>query len=388
MNCRGGIFLSKMEQYKVKTNCALFPLDRPCVFQKQGGQSCDNCPHYKNAADAKNPPNVLIIKLGAMGDVLRTTFILEGLKDIMPHCVVHWVCAPQNAGVLEGNRFIDKIIKFDASTVEYLAKNYFDVSINLDLAPESLALATLTMSRKKTGYYLDDKRNIVCSNDYALHWLSMSAYDSLKKANTQTYQHWMSKIAELPKDNYEIITPLLESSVLKAVKFAQKNNIDLEKNKVIGINPGAGKRWPHKKWLTSGFIETAKFFADINTKILLLGGKDDEPYITEILNSGIDDVYSTGTDNSPSDFFALVNLCNIVICGDTMALHAATGLKKNVVALFGPTSAAEIDLYGRGTKIVSSKNCVCCYKGNCDTRPSCMQEITVPEVIEAVKKYL
>ncbi|MCL2388970.1 MAG: glycosyltransferase family 9 protein [Elusimicrobia bacterium] len=380
--------MDNQQKRKVKTSCEFFPLDRPCPLQKHSGQSCDSCIKYRDISGTGITFNILIVKLGAMGDVLRTTFLLEGLKELYPKSKIHWICAPQNTAVLVGNKYIDSIINFDAKTCQYLVTNYFDLVINLDLSPESLALATLAMAEQKAGYYLDSKRNIISSNSWASQWLSMSAYDDIKKANTHTYQYWMSKITGLLKDSYEIIAPLAETSVLKAQNFAKENNIDLNGAKIIGINPGAGKRWVRKKWLTSGFIETAKFFAASGHKILLLGGAEDKESIDEILNAGIEGVYSTGTDNSVADFFAMLNLCSVVLSGDTMAMHAALGLKKNVVAIFGPTSAAEIELYGRGTKIVSPKPCACCYKSDCFVKPTCMHEITSLEVIEAVKKYL
>ena len=78
---------------------------------------------------------------------------------------------------------------------------------------------------------------------------------------------------------------------------------------------------------------------------MLLGGKDDEQEIEIILKQKIKNVYSTGTDNSVQEFFAMVNLCDLVVCGDTMAMHAALGLNKKVVAIFGPTSFDEIEMY-------------------------------------------
>ena len=71
-----------------------------------------------------------------------------------------------------------------------------------------------------------------------------------------------------------------------------------------------------------------------------------------------------------------------------MALHAAAGLKKSIVALFGPTSLPEIEVYGRGTKIQSSKDCISCYRQECDIENNCMDAISAKEVIDAIEKYI
>jgi heptosyltransferase-2 len=77
-----------------------------------------------------------------------------------------------------------------------------------------------------------------------------------------------------------------------------------------------------------------------------------------------------------------------VVTGDTLALHVALGLEKRVVALFGPTSAAEIDLYGLGSKVVAPLDCVCCYNPVCDRSPSCMDSIGAERVYEQVVEQL
>lgn len=378
--------MKNKEDFLLYTDCTRFPLDRPCAYQKKENMRCGECPHYEKISVNKTV-RILIIKLGAMGDVLRTTFLLEGLKEKYPLSEICWIVSQRNAPVLEGNKYIHKVIINDGKVNEFLAKNFFDTVINLDLAPESLALAKLSSRTSLSGYFLDDNRNIVCSNEAAEQWLAMSAYDELKKANKKTYQHWMAKITEIPKDDYEIVVPLNELSDAKAKKFLEDKKIAANA-KIIGINPGAGKRWKMKKWRTDGFINVARYFSAKKHVLLLLGGKDDEREINSILDEKISNVFSTGTDNSVTDFFAMVNLCDIVVCGDTMALHAAAGLGKNIVALFGPTSLAEIEVYGRGSKLCSGKDCVCCYRQECDITENCMDLISDGQVIEAVEKYL
>jgi len=58
----------------LKPDCRHFPGDRPCRCNKESGRTCDDCPDYKTAGT-----QILIIKLAALGDVLRTTVILPGI---------------------------------------------------------------------------------------------------------------------------------------------------------------------------------------------------------------------------------------------------------------------------------------------------------------------
>ena len=59
-----------------------------------------------------------------------------------------------------------------------------------------------------------------------------------------------------------------------------------------------------------------------------------------------------------------------------------------MVALFGPTSQAEIKRCGRGIKLASDAPCVGGYRTDCDVQPTCMQRITSQTVYGAVMTLL
>lgn len=345
---------------------------------------CDSCRHYTPVRSGSRGKSILIIKLGAMGDVLRTTFLLPGLKKKYPSSKITWIVAPQSVDILNGNPFLYRILPFNDKAFDILTGEIFDTVINLDLAPASLSLATMAMGKERIGYWLGDDRRVRFSNDAAGRWLEMSAYDDRKKKNTLTYQHWMSSIVGLSRADYEIYTPLAKESVRKADVFKREHR--LFGKTVVGINPGAGKRWPLKKWTDDGYRALIRRLSDCGIKVLLLGGPEEKEILEDLARRS--DAITTGTGNSLPDFFALVNLCDLVITGDTLAMHAALGLKKNVVAIFGPTSSAEIELYGRGEKVVTPAGCVCCYRPKCSVKPDCMELISPATVWKAVKKYL
>ena len=89
-----------------------------------------------------------------------------------------------------------------------------------------------------------------------------------------------------------------------------------------------------------------------------------------------------------SEFSYLINLCDLLVTGDTAPMHIAIAMKKPTVVLFGPTSAREIELYGRGIKIVPKIDCIGCYNTKCDKKPNCMDLITVEEVYDSVVELI
>jgi heptosyltransferase-2 len=82
------------------------------------------------------------------------------------------------------------------------------------------------------------------------------------------------------------------------------------------------------------------------------------------------------------EFASLVNLCDVLVTSDSLALHIGIAMKKKVVCFFYPTSAAEIELYGRGIKIIGKGKDYCSYKAKCDYPP----KWDVNEMVKAVKR--
>jgi heptosyltransferase-2 len=87
-------------------------------------------------------------------------------------------------------------------------------------------------------------------------------------------------------------------------------------------------------------------------------------------------------------FAAIVSHCDVVVSGDTLAMHIALALGRRSVVLFGPTSVAEIEMYELGEKVAPAMTCLGCYKTACDFVPNCMDLITVEMVEQAVARQL
>ncbi len=110
--------------------------------------------------------------------------------------------------------------------------------------------------------------------------------------------------------------------------------------------------------------------------------------IEEIIHARLPHVTNARTDNSIRQFQALIGRCDLIVSGDSLGMHLAIAEKRPVVVLFGPTCPQEIELYGRGEKIVSPLACAPCYRAECDRGPTCMQAIEPETVVAAVKRWL
>ncbi len=324
--------------------------------------------------------HILIIKLGAEGDVLRTTPLLYGLREKYPGAEITWLTAKESTPLLKNNPFINRIL---VDTIRL--GNSYDLLINLDKDVRALRTATRLGPGKKLGFGIKNGK-IYALNDESDYALRVGIDDELKfKKNKKTYQEIIFEQCSLKYKKQEYLLELSPKQREFSRKFAAKHNLPSSVRK-IGLNTGCGPKYPKKKWTIDGFVQLARRLTGEGAKVLLLGGPREIRRNQEIirnLNSGIID---TGGNNSLEDFVSIVNCCDLVVSGDTVAMHIAIALKKKVIALFGPTCPEEIDLYNRGVKIISPIPCSPCYKKICKKKPTCMDLIPIGQVWDGIKQ--
>ncbi|GMR25772.1 MAG: glycosyltransferase family 9 protein [Ignavibacteria bacterium] len=361
----------------LKYNCRYFTGDRPCKFHKKYEIKCNSCDYYYPIG-----LKILIIKLDAIGDVLRTTSILPPLKQKYPDSYITW-CTKQNASALfSGNNYVDEIITIEEDTQFRLMAEEFDIVINLDSSKMSSAIATSAKGEEKMGFVLNEKGSVIPKSAEADSWLQMSAFDDVKRKNRKTYQQIIYDIAALEG---KIAHPILNVSdeLLKLKKNQFIKNGFNPKLKTVGLNVGVGTKWPNKGWPMENWIRLIKLIKDEKLNIFLLGGPDEQKIMHTLSNQFIF-LINTGFDNNIKEFAAIVNLCDVVITADTFALHVATTAGKKIIAMFGPTSMAEVELYENGIKLHSAEECKCFYNKTCTESVSCMQKISADEVYSAL----
>ena len=321
---------------------------------------------------------ILIIKLGAIGDVLRTTSILAGLRGKYPSAEIDWIALASGKEMLINNPYISRLFLWE----EKGQLESYDLVISFEDDLSACQLATKLNAKKLIGAFVKDNKITYTPSA----WFDMSAIskygldkaNELKAKNKKTYQQHMADLLGVKVGSYVFsLTP-------EEVKYGQDYVGNLGTGKVVGINTGAGKRWQLKALSREKTIELVKKLKkELGVNCLILGGEDEKERNEIIckesgaLNSGI---------HSLRNFASIINQCQLVLSSDSLAMHFAIALKKKLVVFFGPTSPTEIELYGLGQKDSPKMDCLVCYKKKCDKKPNCMDLLTVEELFQAIKK--
>ncbi len=333
---------------------------------------------------------ILLVKLGALGDVLRTTPLLTALKKKYPGCHITWVVDPAHADILGGIGLIDRLLTYSSETLSMLKRESFDLAVNLDKEPEALDCLAAAKASKKMGFARDAAGKLCAADALSDYAYRLGIDDDLKfRKNQKSYQEISFEQVGLSFAGEDYLFALDSGSAAAADGILSQSGADLGgRGPVIGLNTGAGRRFAGKKLPITTYVELVRRFCDeLGATVLLLGGHDEIERNRQIQQMCSRPVVNTGS-HSIRCFAALVKGCDLVVSGDTTALHIAIAMKVPVVVHFASTCSAEIELYGRGSKIISSISCAPCYKRDCPIDEQCMKDVRADEIFSAVRARL
>jgi heptosyltransferase-2 len=262
------------------------------------------------------------VKLDAAGDVLRSTAILPAMKKKYPGCSIWWVTENSSKPLLEKNPYIDVLLGTDGVLGGMLGATSFTQAFNFDMGRKAAAVLHLANSNVKKGFGLSKEGVVVPLEKTAEDWFEMGIFDTVKRANRRTYQDHLFQLGGLKYAGEGPQLVLTEKEKAWAQGFAKKNGLSKFK-KIVGFNIGSGGRWPMKRWRLDGFLWLAKQLKKKYPKngVLLYGGPEERELMPQLAKKSKGAALSTGTENTLRQFASLVNLSDVLVTGDTLALH-------------------------------------------------------------------
>jgi heptosyltransferase-2 len=351
-----------------KPDCLHFLGHIPCKPHKTSGYHCSDCPAYTQIEK-----RILIIKLGAIGDVIRTTPLITRYKTLYPNAKFTWITLSPD--ILPAGQ-IHEILKLSTEAVLQVQHTDWDIAINLDKEKEAGALLKSVNAKEKHGFILKDGA-IQPVNDLAWHKFETGLFDDVSKANTKNY---CTEIFELCGMEYGGEAYLLDNHADKGFAW----NLDRSKP-IIGFNTGCGDRWTTRLWSIDKWVELAKTIQQKGYQVLLLGGAQEHERNLEIQQkSG-----AQYLGHFPlKQFINLIDQCDLVVTQVTMGMHLTLGLQKKIVLINNIFNPHEFDLFSKGKIVQPPKACKCFYRGTCVDGTSCMETLESQDVAVAVEAVM
>lgn len=352
----------------VNTDCLFFRGDLPCSPHKKHGYHCENCPAYQ-----KIETRILIIKLGAIGDVIRTTPLLRKIRKEYPNAKITWLT--HTPSILPSTE-IEEILKYDFMSVLYVQQTSFDILFNLDKDKDSCALSLTIKAEKKFGYTL--KNGVAYpANKLAYHKYSTGLFDTVSKANTKSY---VKEIFEVVGWEFQGEEYVFDNHEAKGYQW----NLNRTK-KLIGLNTGCGDRWTTRLWPDNYWVDLIKLLQNKGYEPILLGGEQEHQkntYLSQETGAAYLGYFSL------PEFINLIYQMDIIVTQVTMAMHITVALQKKIVLMNNIFNPHEFELYGRGVIVAPLKPCECYFSGTCKYGASCMKDLSPTVILEEISKQL
>ncbi len=362
-----------MEFKDIKFDCRFFKGHIPCGPHKTEGAHCveadgKNCSFYE-ATEQK----ILIVKLGAIGDVIRTTPLYTRLKEEYPKAKFYWITFTPSV-IPES---VDVVLNYDTYSIALLKAIDFDLVINLDKDADACAVVNHVNSREVFGFKLYMGLPAP-ANEKAYHKYLTGLFDDLNKANKKNY---LEEIFEICGYDYRS-----EKYILNNFPEYNKDwNFDKSK-KILGFNTGCGGRWTSRLWADKYWIELAGKCIENGYKVILLGGELEHEKNLKI-------AAETGAEYPGyfklEKFINLIDQCDLVVTGVTMAMHITLALKKKIVLFNNIFNPNEFELFGLGEIIQPERECKCFFSGKCTNDDyNCMDSLYPEKVGNLIQKLL
>lgn len=357
----------------IKTDCRFFRGDVPCKPHKSFNVHCINekneiCAYFDQITE-----KILIIKLGAIGDVIRTTPLITRLKKEYPKSKIFWLTLTPSILPAE----VDVPLKFNTESILFLQMFEFDLAVNLDKDKEACSLLNLLHAKDKKGYYLNHGIPFP-ANEEAVPKYMTGLFDDFNKANTKSY----------PQEIFEICGYKFEGEKYILSHYKEyENSWQIDKNKkIVGLNTGCGGRWTTRLWSEENWTHLAKNLISAGYEVVFLGGEQEHEKNARLAEN---------TGGKYFGYFALekfinlVDQCNLVVTGVTMGMHITIALEKKIVLFNNIFNRNEFELYNLGEIIEPSKECTCYFSATCKNPDyKCMEHIEPERVFTTVNKLL
>jgi ADP-heptose:LPS heptosyltransferase len=332
---------------------------------------------------------ILIVNLDAMGNVLVTKTLLPALKRKFPESTILWITLKNAAPLLQENPLLDRVFVWEPESWMILGEMTFDLLLNVDKSQRSAAFAMRMHAGTRMGFGMDENGKIIPLNPEALENYRLGLDDHLKfKVNQKTVPQLQCEQfgLEFHRDEYTLVLTDEEKAFCNAYRIQH----DLESaGLIVGFNTGCSELYPNKKMTVEQhvqLIDRLSTFAGV--RLLLLGGPEDTIRNAEIARRVGTKALNTPTTEGVRRGLCYISLCDLVISGDSFGMHAAIGLRKEIVVWFGVSSWTEIDLFDRGIKLIPKDlPCSPCWKRACPYNLECIQQIDLDAIVRHVEAF-
>jgi heptosyltransferase-1 len=313
------------------------------------------------------PQTILVVRLGAMGDIIHALPAVASLKHSFPGSQVTWAVEPRWAALLEGNAFVDRVLLLDRNNRGGLARAWralraqrFDFAVDFQGLIKSALVACVARTERIYGLAPSLVREPLAALFYS---------DKV-----------MARAVHRVDRNLELAASAGASTALHSFPMpAGRAEGSLPAGGFVLASPLSG--WSAKQWPLEYYARLAgRLRRDTGVPLVLNGPPSAREALAGVADAMVHLSSIEGLIDATRRAAAVVGV-------DSGPLHVAAALGKPGVAIYGPTDPAQTGPYGASFVVLRSSGAVTSYKRRNEIDAS-MRAIAPDAVFDALERQL
>ena len=335
----------------------------------------------------------LLVRLGAMGDIVHAVPVATALRRTWPDAQIDWVVSAKHRAVLDlvpaVNRRIVVADRGRASeglslpaAIGALRRERYDVAIDLQGLMKSALVARLSGARRVIGFSRKYAREPLASLFYTDQYNPGGAgmFDPSETRHVVRINHGVLSVLGVPPSEPEFGFVAPRSAQIDQVIARAGGRFAL-------LNTGAA--WPNKRWPPDRLAAVARWLRETRQlSSIVLWGPGERGLADEVVAQA-GGAAVLAPDTSIADIASLAKAATVMVSGDTGPTHIAGAMGTPLVGIYGPTRPERNGPLGRDDESVSRAGaCQCHHLRQCRLDRMCLLDIEVSEVCAAVDRRL
>ena len=329
--------------------------------------------------------NVLLVRLGALGDIVHTIPAAAALRRAWPDARIDWLVDARHREMVDLVTVLDRVVCVEGPSVagwigavRELRRVTYDVALDLQGLMKSAVFARASGARRVIGFSIWHLREKTARPFYS---------EVNKELPPNGGSHMISKNLRLLRtlgiESASNEFPLKEwpSLVMQDVRR------EIGEAPFVLLNPGAA--WPNKRWPPDRFGAVAAFLRDVRgLRSLVLWGPGEAPLAHAVVEASAG-AATLAPPTRSRDLLELARSAALMVSGDTGPLHIATAAGAPTVGIFGPTDPSRNGPFSPEDVVVQRyESCSCQYQRRCRRSNWCLADVSVAEVTAAIQQRL
>jgi heptosyltransferase-1 len=335
----------------------------------------------------------LIVRLGAMGDVVHAIPVAAALRRADPGARIDWLVSAKHREILDLVPVIDRRLVINdrndsaggtplLAAIRELRAGSYDVAIDLQGLIKSAVLARASGAPRVIGFASRYARERLARPFYT------QAYDPGRGGlyHPRETRHVVDinlgllSVLGIPPAEAEFP---IEQTDSEAAHLASRQS----GGRYALLNPGAA--WPNKRWPPSRLAAVAvELRAKHGMMSVVLWGPGEETLAAEVV-AGAGGAAVLSAKTTLADLVALARGASLMVSGDTGPTHVAAALGTPIVGIYGPTRPARNGpLAPQDVTVSRDAICQCHHLRRCRLERMCLLDVEVGEVLQAIDRRL